>query len=82
MVEADGMYPLLAAAPATDRPNMVATECMAWYGEENENDQIKITVQFLSNEVRSDALNIKVFKKNIVACGNYYCSTVINTNLF
>ena len=38
-----------------------------WYGEENENDQIKITIQFLSNEVRSDALNIKVFKKK---CSN------------
>ena len=34
-----------------------------WYGEENENDAIKITIQFVSNEVRSDALNIKVFKK-------------------
>ena len=34
-----------------------------WYGEENENDAIKITIQFLSNEVRSDALNIKVFYK-------------------
>ena len=36
-----------------------------WYGEENENDAIKITIQFLSNEVRSDALNIKVFKKKM-----------------
>ena len=35
-----------------------------WYGEENENEAVKITIQFLSNEVRSDALNIKVFKKN------------------
>ena len=34
-----------------------------WYGEENENDAIKISIQFLSNEVRSDALSIKVFKK-------------------
>jgi len=34
-----------------------------WYGEENENDTIKISIQFLSNEVRSDALSIKVFKK-------------------
>jgi hypothetical protein len=42
-----------------------------WYGEENENDAIKITIQFLSNEVRSDALNIKVFKKkctNLTNC--------------
>ena len=38
-----------------------------WYGEENENDAIKISIQFLSNEVRSDALNIKVFKKR---CSN------------
>ena len=41
-----------------------------WYGEENENDQIKITIQFLSNEVRSDALNIKVFKKNCTNLSN------------
>ena len=42
-----------------------------WYGEENENEAVKITIQFLSNEVRSDALNIKVFKKkctNLTNC--------------
>ena len=41
-----------------------------WYGEENENDTIKITIQFLSNEVRSDALNIKVFKKKCINLSN------------
>ena len=41
-----------------------------WYGEENENDAIKITIQFLSNEVRSDALNIKVFKKKCTNLSN------------
>ena len=41
-----------------------------WYGEENENDTIKITIQFLSNEIRSDALNIKVFKKNCTNLSN------------
>ena len=41
-----------------------------WYGEENENDSIKITIQFLSNEVRSDALNIKVFKKKCTNLSN------------
>ena len=41
-----------------------------WYGEENENDQIKITIQFLSNEVRSDALNITVFKKKCTNLSN------------
>ena len=34
-----------------------------WYSE-NKNDSIKITVRFLSNEVRSDAIDIKIFYKN------------------
>ena len=41
-----------------------------WYGEENENDAIKISIQFLSNEIRSDALNIKVFKKKCITLSN------------
>ena len=41
-----------------------------WYGEENENDSIKITIQFLSNEIRSDSLNIKVFKKKCTNLSN------------
>ena len=34
-----------------------------WYSE-SKNDSIKITVRFLSNEVRSDAIDIKIFYKN------------------
>ena len=41
-----------------------------WYGEENENDSIKISIQFLSNEIRSDALNIKVFTKKCLDFSN------------
>ena len=41
-----------------------------WYGEESENDAIKITIQFLSNEVRSDSLNIKVFKRKCTNLSN------------
>ena len=39
-----------------------------WYNDsQNEiNDSIKISVRFLSNEIRSDALNIKVFYKTCV----------------
>ena len=33
-----------------------------WYSE-NINDSIKITLRFLSNEIRSDAISIKVFYK-------------------
>ena len=42
-----------------------------WYSsDENSNESIKISIRFLTNEVRSDALNIKVFYKK--------CETVIN----
>ena len=35
-----------------------------WYGENNNsNDSIKISIRFLSNEIRSDALKITVFSK-------------------
>ena len=42
-----------------------------WYSENNQiNESIKISIRFLTNEVRSDALDIKVFYKN--------CKTVVN----
>ena len=35
-----------------------------WYGDDsNANDSIKISIRFLSNEIRADALKIKVFSK-------------------
>ena len=38
-----------------------------WFNStSNENQSIKISIQFLSNEIRADALDIKVFKKNCV----------------
>ena len=37
-----------------------------WYSSGEKNESIKISIRFLSNEVRSDALNIKVFYKNVV----------------
>ena len=55
-----------------------------WYGEENENDAIKISIQFLSNEIRSDALNIKVFKKkcnNLSNCKIIQSQSNINQEL-
>ena len=36
-----------------------------WYSDgSSENESVKISIRFLSNEVRADALNIKVFYKN------------------
>ena len=44
-----------------------------WYSENNNpNESIKISIRFLTNEIRSDALNIKIFsrkcKNNLVNC--------------
>ena len=42
-----------------------------WYSDnENSNESIKISIRFLTNEVRSDALDIKVFYKK--------CKTMMN----
>ena len=44
-----------------------------WYSNESEqNESIKITIRFLTNEIRSDALDIKIFtricKETLVNC--------------
>ena len=38
-----------------------------WYSESNSDESIKITIRFLSNEVRSDNLKIIVHKKKCVS---------------
>ena len=43
-----------------------------WYSDgENQNESIKISIRFLTNEVRSDALDVKIFYKkceNVINC--------------
>ena len=34
-----------------------------WFSDETSNEQIKITIRFLTNEIRSDALNVIIHKK-------------------
>ena len=42
-----------------------------WYSEnQNPNESIKITIRFLTNEVRSDALSIKVFYRKCETMNN------------
>ena len=42
-----------------------------WYSDnQNTNESIKIVIRFLSNEIRSDALSIKIFYKNCAAITN------------
>tara|TARA_B100000780_G_scaffold121608_1_gene85248 strand:- start:119 stop:679 length:561 start_codon:yes stop_codon:yes gene_type:complete len=42
-----------------------------WYStDQNSNESIKISIRFLTNEIRSDALDIKVFNKKCLAQNN------------
>ena len=42
-----------------------------WYSEQgNPDESIKITIRFLSNEVRSDAIDVDIFYKKCVAANN------------
>jgi len=45
-----------------------------WYSDnQNSNESIKVSIRFLTNEVRSDALEIKIFYKN--------CKTAVNCSI-
>ena len=42
-----------------------------WYSEQgNAEESIKITIRFLSNEVRSDAIDVDIFYKKCIAANN------------
>ena len=42
-----------------------------WYSEQGKtNESIKITIRFLSNEIRSDALDINIFYKKCITINN------------
>ena len=44
-----------------------------WYSDGNNDEALKISIRFLTNEVRSDALDIKVFTKN--------CDTLVDCKI-
>ena len=41
-----------------------------WYSTDSSNESIKISIRFLTNEIRSDALQIKVFNRSCKAQSN------------
>tara|TARA_B110000027_G_C16022684_1_gene257080 strand:- start:264 stop:830 length:567 start_codon:yes stop_codon:yes gene_type:complete len=43
-----------------------------WYSETDPNESIKINIRFLSNDIRADGINIKLYKRN---CKNGVCLT-------
>ena len=51
-----------------------------WFGNENKSDEsIKITIRFLSNEIRSDALDVIIHKKICDSSNNCRVEIVKNT---
>ena len=57
-----------------------------WYSDENnQNESIKISIRFLTNEIRSDALDIKIFtrkcKNNLMSCNVIETNKVLITEL-
>ena len=44
-----------------------------WYSEQNNNESVKINIRFLSNEIRSDALDVDIFYKTCET--NFTCIT-------
>ena len=49
-----------------------------WYSDnKNPNESIKISIRFLTNEIRSDALDVKVFTKK---CSNDLNCKILETN--
>ena len=55
-------------ASANYSGGMIITD---WYNDSvNTNDSIKLTIRFLSNEVRSDAIDVDIFYKKCIATNN------------
>ena len=57
-----------------------------WYSDDqNQNESIKISIRFLTNEIRSDALDIKIFtrkcKNNLMSCNVIETNKVLITEL-
>jgi hypothetical protein len=51
-----------------------------WYNDgKNQNEAIKISVRFMSNEIRSDSLKIQVFKKNCSAQNNCATNLIVSS---
>ena len=49
-----------------------------WFSNENSNEEIKITIRFLTNEIRSDAINVIIHKKACNAQNNCKITKIDN----
>ena len=37
-----------------------------WYGDTENSEELKVAVRFLTNEIRSDALNVTIYKRRCI----------------
>ena len=49
-----------------------------WFSEDNSNEEIKIAVRFLTNEIRSDAIKIIIHKKKCITFNECKISNIEN----
>jgi hypothetical protein len=49
-----------------------------WFSEDNSNEEIKIAVRFLTNEIRSDAIQVIIHKKKCVTFNECKISNIEN----
>jgi hypothetical protein len=53
-----------------------------WYGNIESNEEIKVAVRFLSNEIRSDALDVTIYKRKCIKANSCKTSKIKNkTNI-
>lgn len=50
-----------------------------WFSEEGSDEEIKIAVRFLTNEIRSDAIKVTIHKKKCLSYNNCKVSNIENT---
>ena len=49
-----------------------------WYGDTNSDEEIKVAVRFLTNEIRSDAIDVIIYKKKCVKINKCRTSKIEN----
>ena len=47
-----------------------------WYGDTENNEELKVAVRFLTNEIRSDALDVTVYKKKCIKINSCQTSKI------
>ena len=50
-----------------------------WYSDENSDDEIKIAVRFLSNEIRSDAIQVNIHMRNCQNLNKCKIKKIVNS---